>query len=239
MVDGGAPRAKTTRAINELISALSTTYKPGALLPGIQALTEQFDVSHTVVRAALQRMRDDGLIITENGVGSRMCVTAPSHVLTRTADDPFAHLNPTAPAEPWRGEANEVISELFALRKGALLFTLRQHAQYRSTGALAYTVRIIPADSLFDLEPRPDPHGDRAKLIQAFTAHYGPLETHQRTRILTAPTPDIRGELKIKPGMTVNAVTIDTRTTRSGRLLMTETEYTAADPTIEWVARLY
>lgn len=239
MVDGGAPRAKTTRAVNELISALSTTFKPGDLLPSIQALTEQFGASHTVVRAALHQMRDDGLIVTENGVGSRMCNTAPAHVLTRTADNPLAHVNPSAPAQQERGEASEALARLFDVRKGAILFTLRQAGCNSITLTRIHTVRIIPAASLYDLDPRPDPYGDRTKIIDRFAEQYGSLETYQRTRTIPEPTPDIRAALKIKPGVTVDAAAIATRTVRSGRLLMTETEYTVADPTVEWETRLH
>ncbi|MBR7835073.1 GntR family transcriptional regulator [Actinospica durhamensis] len=234
MADSGARQAKTSRAVNELIAALSATYKPGELLPGIRSLMEQFSAGQHVVRTALQQMRDDGMIITEIGVGSRLCNTAPAHLLTRTPEDPFAHLRPIAPAQPSRGEANAVVAELFDVRKGSNLLTLRQAAEYISTRARAHTVRIIPSAAIYDLETRPDPYGERDKIIDAFTAHYGRLETAQRTRTIPAPTPDIRQELGIKPGTTVNAVAIGTRTIRSGRLLMTETEYTVADPTIEW-----
>lgn len=234
MADSGARQAKTSRAVNELISALSTTYKPGDLLPGIRPLMEQFGAGQHVVRTALQQMRDDGLIITEVGVGSRMCASAPAHILTRTPENPFAHLSPTAPAQPGRIEANNVLAELFDVRKGSNLLTLRQAAEYTGTRTRAQTVRIIPSAAIYDLENRPDPYGERDKIIDAFTAHYGPLETVERTRTIPAPTPDIRGELKIKPGTAVNAIAIGTRTIRSGRLLMTETEYAVADPTIEW-----
>ncbi|MBR7837190.1 GntR family transcriptional regulator [Actinospica durhamensis] len=239
MADSGARQAKASRAVDELTQALTATFQPGDLLPSIQGIIEQFGANQNTVRTALQRMRDAGLIVTENGVGSRMCATAPAHILTRSAADPFAHLRPTGPAQPGRGEASEVLAKLFDVRKDARLYTLRQAAEHRSTLRPAQTVRIIPGASLYDLDPAPDPYGDRAKIIDRFVKQYGTLETYQRTRTITAPTPDIRTELGIKPGTTVDAVAIGTRTARSGRLLMTETEYTVADPTVEWESRLY
>lgn len=39
-------------------------------LPGENALAERFDVSRPVIRAALKRLRDDGLVVSRQGSGS-------------------------------------------------------------------------------------------------------------------------------------------------------------------------
>jgi GntR family transcriptional regulator, transcriptional repressor for pyruvate dehydrogenase complex len=55
-------------------------YPDGARLPGENDLARQFEVSRPVVRAALKRLRDEGLVISRQGSGSY--VAAPSEPKT-------------------------------------------------------------------------------------------------------------------------------------------------------------
>ena len=72
-----APRGQATdiyRALRDRICLLR--YSPGMLL-GEQELAEEFTVSRTPVRQALQRLEYDGLTETRNGVGTQVTGVDP------------------------------------------------------------------------------------------------------------------------------------------------------------------
>lgn len=50
-------------------------------LPGENALAEQFDVSRPVIRAALKRLREEGLVTSRQGAGSFVSANAPQKPL--------------------------------------------------------------------------------------------------------------------------------------------------------------
>lgn len=51
-------------------------------LPGENALAERFDVSRPVIRAALKRLRDDGLVVSRQGSGSYISANVEPKPLT-------------------------------------------------------------------------------------------------------------------------------------------------------------
>ena len=78
-----------------------------------------------------------------------------------------------------------------------------------------------------DLDPTPDPYGERATLIKAFTEHYGPLKTTERVRVIPHPLDELRTELELDPETPALEHRRLTRTA-SNRLLMIESETTDA-----------
>ena len=56
-------------------------YAADERLPGETSLAAQFDVSRPVVRAALKRLRDEGLIISRQGSGSYVCASVAPKTL--------------------------------------------------------------------------------------------------------------------------------------------------------------
>jgi GntR family transcriptional regulator, transcriptional repressor for pyruvate dehydrogenase complex len=54
-------------------SILNGDFRPDERLPGEHALAEAHDVSRPVVRAALQRLREEGLVSSRQGSGSFVC----------------------------------------------------------------------------------------------------------------------------------------------------------------------
>lgn len=52
-------------------------YAPGARVPSVVAITEEFDVAGVTARKVLTSLREDGLIYTVNGLGS--FVTTPEN----------------------------------------------------------------------------------------------------------------------------------------------------------------
>ena len=64
------PESKTemlTRVLSERIQ--SGEYPPGSRLPSGRQLRDEFDVSQMVVRLALDRLKERGLVITKFGIG--------------------------------------------------------------------------------------------------------------------------------------------------------------------------
>ncbi|WP_448192635.1 FadR/GntR family transcriptional regulator [Azospirillum sp. sgz301742] len=71
--EGSRPRATplVQRVYQGLLAQISAgTYQPDQRLPGEHELAEQFLVSRPVVRDALSRLRDEGLIHSRRGAGS-------------------------------------------------------------------------------------------------------------------------------------------------------------------------
>lgn len=86
----GGPRRVTLgeNIYHEIFSLIvSGEYAQGVRLPSEQALSESFGVSRPVVREALARLRDDGLVVSQRGSGS---------YVSRRPDDAVLRFTPLA-----------------------------------------------------------------------------------------------------------------------------------------------
>ncbi|MBG0826808.1 winged helix-turn-helix transcriptional regulator [Planomonospora sp. ID67723] len=88
--------------VDELSEQIRTgSLAPGTALPSIAQLCERFDVSASVVKAAISVLRTQGLVIGQQGKGV------------------FVHQSPAALSEPpAAGETGEILSQLAAMRQG-------------------------------------------------------------------------------------------------------------------------
>ncbi|GIH91268.1 GntR family transcriptional regulator [Planobispora siamensis] len=74
---------------------------PGTALPSIAQLCQRFDVSASVVKAAISVLRTQGLVVGQQGKGV------------------FVSETPAVPAEPQSsGEADEILEQLAQMRQG-------------------------------------------------------------------------------------------------------------------------
>jgi DNA-binding GntR family transcriptional regulator len=233
-----APRRGIDKAVSDLGRHFTTgTYGPGEVLPSIAELSKQFRLSVYTVREALKELEARGVITIINGTGSILNEARPKHTLPRDADDPTRHLHPTGPAHDLWQPASIVTAELFDIHDRAPLHIRHQLYQHRTTGLPVSAARTIPADVIADLDPAPDPYGERATLIEAFTEHYGPLKTTERVRVIPHPLDELRTELELDPEAPALEHRRLTRTA-SNRLLMIESETTDATAG-EWEYPLY
>lgn len=65
-----------------LVQLTGTTYQVGAKLPSEGQLAQAFGVSRPIVREALQRLQDDGIISSRRGSGSFVARLPPAEVTT-------------------------------------------------------------------------------------------------------------------------------------------------------------
>lgn len=214
------------KAVNELADYFTGgDFTPGDPLPAQAKLAKDFGLSLYAVRQALTQLRDIGVITTVKGGYSHLTEARPKHTLTRDFHDPTRHLRPTGPAQDLWRPASQVTAELFAIHERAPLHVKIQLCEHLITGLPVHTVRTVPADLIADIEPDPDPYGERADLIAAFGAIHGPLSATERHRVIRTPTGELRNNLALEPG----APALEhRRLTRSatGKLLMIESEIT-------------
>ncbi|GIH75130.1 winged helix-turn-helix domain-containing protein [Planobispora longispora] len=87
--------------VDELSEQIRTgSLAPGTALPSIAQLCERFDVSASVVKAAISVLRTQGLVIGQQGKGV------------------FVSQAPAAPAEPSpSGEAGQILEQLAQMRQ--------------------------------------------------------------------------------------------------------------------------
>jgi DNA-binding GntR family transcriptional regulator len=55
---------------------------PGALLPSIRRLEQEYDVGRETIRRTLAVLRTDGLVVTDPGVGTRVVGEQPREVVS-------------------------------------------------------------------------------------------------------------------------------------------------------------
>jgi GntR family transcriptional regulator len=232
MTDEMLVRSKTEQAVRLFREYFTGgTFQPGAQLPSESELIERFGISRTTVRRALDQLREQHVIETEQGKGSFVNDARPAHTLTRTSD-PWERLEPTSEPHCQRGRACALAAEMFGLKEGSPIYTREQTATHRDTGARVLTVRTVAVMPIMHIEPEPDPAGDRAELIAALEADAGPLTTRIRFRYIATPPAEMAADLGLPPGAAIiefRHLTYD----RDGQLLMVETERTDAT-TAQW-----
>lgn len=207
-------------------------FNPGDTVPTEAELRERFGFTEYAVRGALKELRERGVIITAQGKRATLIDARPRHIVHRDSGDPARHLQPTGPAQDLWQTASIVTAELFDIHDRAPLYIRTQLCEHRTTGAPVLTTRTVPADVIADIEPAPDPYGDRTALLKALINRYGQLTATERCRILSNPLDETRTELGL--GLAAPAVELRRLTrTATGRLLVTESEITDATAA-EW-----
>ena len=116
---------------------VSGEYETGGRLPGENTLATHFDVSRPVVRAALKRLRDEGLVSSRQGSGSYVDAPAAPKVLAFQPLETIADLQrcyefrltfePEAAALAAQRHSEENLSEI-----GTLLQVMRDAAERRN-----------------------------------------------------------------------------------------------------------
>jgi GntR family transcriptional regulator len=206
-------------------------FQPGAQLPSEAELVERFGISRTTVRRALDKLREQHVIATEQGKGSFVLDAKPAHTLTLTLN-PWDRLEPAGDPVPSRSRICSLAADMYGLREGSPIFVRAQAATYRETGAPVLTTRTVVVEPIMHIEPRPDPVGDRAELIEALNTHLGPLTTRIRFRHIARPPADAAKLLGLPPGTAIAEIRYLTYG-RDQQLLMFETERADA-ATAEW-----
>jgi len=236
MTDDMPMTSKTDQAVASLRAYFTGgAFQPGARLPSEAELTTTLGISRVTVRRALARLRDQRVIRTDHGRGSYVINAKPAHTLARTYN-PWDLLQPTSNPQTRVDRANTLMAELFGIGYLSPVYVREQAATYRETGARVLTVRTVAANPILDVEPAPDPTGDRAPLITAFKAHCGPLTARVRFRYIARPRAETAAGLGLEPGAPI--VEIRHLTYGRGQLLMVETEHTDAATTLEWDVRI-
>lgn len=86
--------------VDELSREIRTgSLPPGTALPSITRLCERFDVSASVVKAAISVLRTQGLVVGQQGKGV------------------FVSQAPAVPAEPSQAGTSEILDQLDAVRQ--------------------------------------------------------------------------------------------------------------------------
>lgn len=221
-----------TRSLDDLKADLiayisSGEFTAGMRLPGERDLMQRFGVGRHLLRHALDDLRADGVIETEHGSGSRVLQPKPVYTELRTPGDPGALVEPVGEPITQRGEAAPPLAALFGIETGDPFFYLEQPGRHRVTGVKILLSRHLPAEPWTELDPSPDPLGDRAPLLAAFAGHFGPLTQTERIRF-TEPTSETT-RLLAKDGPTPLVTELRRfHRTRRGRLLMLETHTSPA-----------
>jgi DNA-binding GntR family transcriptional regulator len=224
-----------TRSLDDLKADLIAyisggEFVTGMRLPSERDLMKRFSAGRHVLRHALDDLRAEGVIETEHGSGSRIVEPRPIYTELRTPDDPGQLVEPIDEPLEHRNEAPPAYAALFGIETGDPLFYLEQKGRHRVTGVRVLLSRYMPAEPWLELNPAPEPLGDRAPLLKAFADHFGPLNTAERIRYIETPSAETLSML----GADITAPpfpVIEVRRyhrTRRGRLLMLETHTSRA-----------
>jgi len=212
------------RAVSELTQHFTGgDFTPGDALPTRAELAKQFGLSVYAVRQALTQLKVLGVITTIKGGNPHLIEARPKHTVIRDFHDPFHYLEPTGLSENLWHPACQVRAELFAIHERAPLHIRVQLCEHRTTGKPVHTTRTIPADLIADIEPEPDPYGNRPDLIATLAERYGPLSATERCRVIPTPLDEIRTALGLEPGVPAFEQRRLTRAA-NGQLLMIESE---------------
>lgn len=223
-----------TRSLDDLKADLiayisSGEFVVGMKLPSERDLMKRFGAGRHVLRHALEDLRAEGVIETEHGSGSRIKQPHPVYTELRTTDDPGALIEPLGEPLTQHCEARPDYAALFGIEPGDLLFYSEHKGRHRVTGTRVLLSRIVAGQAWAELDPRPEPLGDRAALLTALAAHYGPLNATERVRHITTPsaeTVSMLGADITEPHPVTEARRF--HRTRRGRLLMLETHTSPA-----------
>lgn len=220
------------RSIEQVAAELRAYFRGGDFnpedpLPTESELRARFDLTAYTLRQALTELRQTGVITTRNGKGSYLAHPSPQAVITRDPADPYRDLTPIGARNDGLARADLLTATDFGIRAGDRTYVSNQRYRHAHTDRTVYYVRTLPLSAVYDIEPEPDPFGDRAALLNALTEHYGQLHTHTRYRVITHPDAELALELDLDPDTPVIQHRRLTQTSR-GRLLMIETEATPA-----------
>jgi GntR family transcriptional regulator len=223
-----------TRSLDDLKADLiayitSGEFVAGMKLPSERDLMKRFSAGRHVLRHALEDLRAEGVIETEHGSGSRILEPHPVYTELRTADDPGALIEPIDEPLAQHCEAQPAHAALFGIEPGDILFYSEQKGRHRVTGTRVLLSRVVPGEPWSQLDPRPEPLGDRAALLGALATHFGPLSASERVRYTAKPSAETVSMLGAD--LTEPHPVIETRRfhrTRRGRLLMLETHTSPA-----------
>ena len=208
----------------------SGEYKPGDRLPSESDMIARYDTSRDSVRKALNVLATEGLIEIRHGKGS--FVADPPSILAINRADllTWETLPPTVEPEPRRTYAEPDIAGLLEIEPFSQLFVLPGVAVCPAARKPLITRRVVPAATLADITPAPDPYGPRTDLFAALTSHYGPLTARVYERALI-PTQDLWEHLGISSTTAaLETIRVTSARTRTGerRRLIAEVEITAA-----------
>lgn len=223
-----------TRSLDDLKADLIAyisggEFTAGMRLPSERDLMKRFNAGRHVLRHALDDLRADGVIETEHGSGSRVLQPKPVYTELRNADDPAALIEPIDELLTQRVEALPAVAAMFGIESGDPLFYSEQKGRHRVTGVRVLLSRHVPAEPWLELNPAPEPLGDRAALLKALADHFGPLTSSERVRYIETPSAETLSMLgaDITEPYPVTEIRRYHRT-RRGRLLMLETHTSRA-----------
>lgn len=139
-------------------------YPVGAVLPTETALMRAYDVSRYTVRSAIHVLRNQGIVSSRQGQGTRVVSTGSKSALVehiQSVDEliKFGQAKRRTMLKHSVVEADEELAELFGTQPGRRLLEIHmlRHGAGQDTPAIAYLVLWM--DALFepileDLEPR-------------------------------------------------------------------------------------
>ena len=193
-------------------------YPPGAPLPAEPALMAEFSVSRGTVREAIGQLRNEGLVITEQGRGSHVRPNLPvrRRGSLRYREDLDAALAGT-PAEPstsftrdqgiaWDAyelektysqvPADAVLADLLGLPEGRQLlrrrFVFRSHGHVQQMSTTYMPLAMVRGTPIMDPDREPWPGGTLAQLLSIGVRVTGVREV-VRGRVATRDEADVLG----------------------------------------------
>lgn len=227
-----------TRSLDDLKADLIAyisggEFTVGMRLPSERDLMKRFGAGRHVLRHALDDLRAEGVIETEHGSGSRVLQPRPFYTELRTSGDPGQLIEPIDEPLEHRYEALPECAAMFGIEVADPLFYLEQKGRHRVTGTRVLITRYLPVEPWLELDPAPEPLGDRAALLKAFADHFGPLNASERVRYIDKPSAETLSMLGADITEPYPVVEIRRyHRTRRGRPLMLET-YTSRAGTLE------
>jgi hypothetical protein len=203
----------------------------GDKLPPESTLRDLLGLSAYTLREALAELRTTGVVVTVNGRGSFIGHGAARPAVIRDPAHPYRDLTPIR-ASDLRFPATAETAAVLDIAPRTRLYVKEELCEHRITGALVRMTRMVPMPVLFGIVPAPDAYGDRADLVTALADHYGNLHYRTPYRVILNPAPETRNDLDLPAGTPVIEHRTTTCTT-TGRVLMIETDTTAA-ASAEW-----
>ncbi|MFI5913928.1 GntR family transcriptional regulator [Dactylosporangium sp. NPDC051541] len=185
---------KYVQIVNALQTRISDgTYAPGMMLPSETVLMGEFDVSRPVVVRALEILRQDGWIDSQQGKGRFArgkppgVRTMPTHAAALLADDVEGQVRVLDVAEV---PAPPRIAAELGLAEGSLVVARRHLMSIEGVGPIELRTTYIPVDVAAGTSlalPEPLLRGLKEYLHARKGMHFG----HARERISTRPaTPE-------------------------------------------------
>jgi GntR family transcriptional regulator len=168
----------------------SGEYAPGDSLPSEPALAEDYGVSRTTVRLALNSLRAEGALGVRMGKGSYVLeqASAPAVAVTRSTADPAESLTPQTTPDLGQTEADVRTAALLGISEADPVFVREDTYTAEPGRRLVLIRRILPFAAAEGTPLETAPFPDRPELIDILTSAHGKITEAEyvRARMSTA-----------------------------------------------------